>query len=87
MDFIAEVTGFLLTQGVLGILVLMMGFVIYKLYRQLQAEQEYSRTLQNLRLQDVKDFTDSLKDPLNEIATQSKSLRDLFTDFISKRKD
>lgn len=85
--FFETTTGFFVTQGLLGIAVVVLALVIRNLYKELQEERKFSRELQNLRFQDQKDFIDSLKDPLNEIATQNKSIRELFTDFIAgKRK-
>ena len=86
MDLWNTTAGFFVTQGILGTAVVVLALVIRYLWLQIQAEREFSKALQQARYTDLKEFVDTLKDPLNEISTQQKSLRDLFTDFIEKRR-
>lgn len=51
------VTGYLFTQGVLGIACIVLGFVAVKLYNKNEKLQERIEELHELRLQDSKDIT------------------------------
>lgn len=52
-----NVAAFYLTQGVLGVTVLVLAYVVIKLYNKGEAKQTRIEELQELRLQDSKEVT------------------------------
>lgn len=52
-----NITTFYLTQGVLGVTVLVLVYVVIKLYNKSEAKQVRIEELQDLRLQDSKEVT------------------------------
>lgn len=58
------VSNYLLTQGVLGIAVLVLGWVCIKLYNKTEKQQNRIEELQNLRLQDSKEVTKEVTEVL-----------------------
>lgn len=59
-----NVTTYLLTQGVLGVACLVLGYVCIKLYNKTETQQSKIEELHNARLNDIKEIKDQLSELL-----------------------